>query len=253
MITLNEKLQNIRNKLSDFLNSQSQSSKICAFRVSHIPTQIENVDVGINKIPLYAVDSVPYVITENDLRGLTEIGYWMFYHCKSLTSVAIPNSVTNIMGGAFWYCESLTSVTIPDSVTRIENNAFNSCYSLTSITIPDSVTWIGDGAFYECESLTNITIPDSVTWIGNNAFSYCTSLANATIRGNITTIGYNLFYGCSNLANIYIHSATPPALSYTYAIPDHTTIHVPVGSGDAYRNATNWSYHSARIVENSAL
>ena len=230
MITLNEKLQNIRNKLSDFLNSQSQSSKICAFRVSHIPTQIENVDVGINKIPLYAVDSVPYVITENELRGLTEISRWMFYHCKSLKSIEIP-----------------------DSVISIGTMAFYNCTSLTSITIPDSVTSIGDGAFAGCSALESIIIPNSVTWIGGNAFSYCTSLANATIRGNITTISYNLFYGCSNLANIYIHSATPPALSYTYAIPDHTTIHVPVGSGDAYRNATNWSYHSARIVENSAL
>ena len=253
MITLNEKLQNIRNKLSDFLNSQSQSSKICAFRVSHIPTQIENVDVGINKIPLYAVDSVPYVITENELRGLTEISRWMFYHCKSLKSIEIPDSVISIGTMAFYNCTSLTSITIPDSVTNIGGSAFENCTSLTSITIPDSVTSIGDGAFAGCSALESIIIPNSVTWIGGNAFSYCTSLANATIRGNITTISYNLFYGCSNLANIYIHSATPPALSYTYAIPDHTTIHVPVGSGDAYRNATNWSYHSARIVENSAL
>ena len=207
MITLNEKLQNIRNKLSDFLHSQSQSSKICAFRVSHIPTQIENVDVGINKIPLYAVDSVPYVITENELRGLTEIGNWMFYNCKSLTN----------------------------------------------ITIPDSVKSIGWDAFSCCESLTNIVIPDSVTSIGNDVFVCCTSLTSVTIRGNITTIESSLFYECPNLANIYIHSATPPALLSKDAIPDHTTINVPVGSGDAYRNATNWSYHSARIVENSAL
>ena len=41
-------------------------------------------------------------------------------------------------------CSSLTSITIPNSVTNIGFLAFGGCTSLTSVTIPNSVTSIGD-------------------------------------------------------------------------------------------------------------
>ena len=43
-------------------------------------------------------------------------------------------------GGAFWCCSALTSVTIPEGVTQIGDYAFDGCSSLTSVTIPESVT-----------------------------------------------------------------------------------------------------------------
>ena len=47
-------------------------------------------------------------------------------------------------------CKSLTSINIPNSVTNIEDSAFSGCDSLTNINIPNSVTNIGDYAFSDC-------------------------------------------------------------------------------------------------------
>lgn len=83
-----------------------------------------------------------YYYTSNDIIGAS-----VFSDCRSLTSVIIPSSVTEIGWGVFKYCRSLTSVNIPLSVTRIESGTFVNCTSLTSVNIPSSVTEIGESAF----------------------------------------------------------------------------------------------------------
>ncbi|MBO5024920.1 MAG: leucine-rich repeat domain-containing protein [Bacteroidaceae bacterium] len=59
----------------------------------------------------------------------------------------------------YWRCKSLQSIHIPDSVISIGNHAFCWCTSLQSINIPDSVTSIGNDAFDRCNSLQIIRIP----------------------------------------------------------------------------------------------
>ena len=136
--------------------------------------------------------------------GVTNISDWAFEGCCSLTSVTIPDSVTSIGESAFSGCSSLTSIAIPDSVTSIDNYAFRYCSSLTSVTIPDGVTSIDYFAFSGCSSLTSVTIPDGVTSIGEYAFSGCSSLTNVTIPDSVTSIGYDAFGGCSSLTSVEI-------------------------------------------------
>lgn len=127
----------------------------------------------------------------------------LFYGCDRLTSITIPDGVTEISGFAFYGCKSLTNVTIPNSVTRIGCGAFASCTSLTSITLPDSVTSIGSQAFDGCKSLTSITIPDGVTSIDWNTFAYCNSLASIIIPTSLTSITNNsAFFDCQSLTSI---------------------------------------------------
>ena len=73
-----------------------------------------------------------------------------FIGCRSLTSLVIPDSVTNIGDYAFWNCRSLTDIVIPDGVTSIGKCAFEGCSALSSVVIPDSVSCIGFGAFENC-------------------------------------------------------------------------------------------------------
>ncbi len=123
-------------------------------------------------------------------------------HCPCLTSITIPDSVTNIGNYAFWDCKDLASVIIGNGVTSISDSVFSGCGSLTSVTIPDSVITIGDDAFSWCDSLTNITIPESVTNIGSYAFAGC-GLTSVAIGDSVKTISDHAFYSCDSLADIY--------------------------------------------------
>ena len=139
-------------------------------------------------------------------NGVTTIGSYAFYDCRSLTSVTIPDSVTTIGYDAFYYCENLESVTLGKNVKTIGSYAFEYCYKLTSIEISDSVTSIDSYAFYACRSLTSVTIGNSVTDIGNEAFYGCSSLTSVIIPDSVTSIGNDAFSNCSKLASVTIGS-----------------------------------------------
>ena len=136
--------------------------------------------------------------------SVTNIGDYAFSSCRSLTDIVIPDSVTNIGDYAFWNCRSLTNIVIPNSVTSIGDNAFEYCFSLSNLIIPDGVTSIGDGAFVGCTSLSSVVIPDSVSCIGNNAFWGCESLTDIVIPDSVASIGDYAFYDCSSLTEVVI-------------------------------------------------
>ena len=171
---------------------------------------------------------IPSTITypaEGEEWSVTSIGEQAFLGCEEMTSIAIPNSVTSIGGGAFVSC-GLTSIVIPNSVTSIGEQAFYGCTDLaavtigngvtsmgshafsesglTSVTIGNGVTSIGDYAFQYCSGLTSIDIPNSVTSIGENAFDNCKGLASVTIGNSVTSIGNAAFNDCSALTSIDI-------------------------------------------------
>ena len=203
--------------------------------------------------PLFSQrEKIKQVVIKN---GVTNIGANSFFGCYNIQSIAIPNSVTSIGKEALRDCYKLTSIVIPNSVTSIEENAFNGCSKLTSITIPNSVTSIGGGAFSGCFSLTSVTIPNSITNIYDGTFWYCYSLTSITIPNSVMNIGANAFRDCYNLQSITITNPNPPSCAGketficsttyvrdTYDVYNYATLHVPMGSKEAYSSAYEWRY-----------
>ncbi|MBQ9665784.1 MAG: leucine-rich repeat protein [Bacteroidaceae bacterium] len=137
-------------------------------------------------------------------ESVTNIGNNAFKGCSGLTDVAIPYGVKSIGYGVFQGCTGLISVTFPENMKTIPSSTFQGCTGLTSLTIPNSVTSIGDAAFAQCSGLTSVTIPNSVTTISTSAFNGCSSLTSIAIPNSVTTIGNNAFSGCTNLTSMTI-------------------------------------------------
>jgi hypothetical protein len=85
-------------------------------------------------------------------------------------------------------CKSLTELAIPDSVTNIGDNAFGWCTALTTISIGNSVNEIGDNAFGGCTALTEVIISDATakqlnsTWSSPSPVSYSFYGSTYTVR-----------------------------------------------------------------------
>ena len=167
----------------------------------------------------------------------------------------IGNNVEEIGNYAFEDCSGLTSINVDKNNTAfssIDGVLFNK--SRTKLiryprgkqglyTIPNSVTTIGERAFRYCSGLTSVTIPNSVTSIGKWVFSGCSGLTSVTIPNSVKAIGEMAFSGCSALIDIYCHIEEPLAINsnvFNNVPTNICTLHVPIGSGDAYRNTDVW-------------
>lgn len=211
------------------------------------------------------------------------------------TVVVIPSKINGVtvttIGTDAFLGLNITSVTIPDSVTEIGSNAFAGCTNLTSVnyigdwskltiqsgnpavedavnaqlfdfaftpdntavivtkyngiaadvTIPSRykgkpVTAINNAVFPN-SAVTSVTIPDSVTSIPDAAFVNCSELTNISIPNSVTYIGLSAFSSCTSLKSITLPSSLRSiSEALFFGCSQLTTIQIPdsVSSIQAY-------------------
>ena len=85
-----------------------------------------------------------------------------FCGCTKLSTVKIPNKVTEIGENAFRDCTGLKKIRIPGNVKTVWS-AFEGCTNLENAELEYGIKKLGYYMFFGCTSLESITIPDSVT------------------------------------------------------------------------------------------
>ena len=109
---------------------------------------------GVVRIGQTAFGETPWLEQQKAEHGIVYAGRCVAACRETLAHAEIKDGTRYICNHAFRECTALTSVVIPEGVTEIDWCAFDGCTGLTSVTIPASVTAIGWWAFRGCEQLT---------------------------------------------------------------------------------------------------
>ena len=107
----------------------------------------------------YYGEGITEMRTENDV-----VGQFMFYECRNLISIRLPNTV-KLIKFAFDNCDNLLRLDIPESCEEIGYSAISSCASLTSIRIPAATKSFDSYNCLFCPSLTSIEVDPANPWL----------------------------------------------------------------------------------------
>lgn len=111
---------------------------------------------------------------------------------------------------------------------------------------------IGLSAFAGCTALKNVVITENVAMLRSTVFDGCTSLQRLVIGSNVYNLGSSrsLNIGSAdNPATLILRPTTPPQIAPTTIGKYVTRIVVPLGTGDTYKAASNWSNYASIIEE----
>lgn len=133
-----------------------------------------------------------HVLIPSEIGGfpVTALADKAFYE-KHVTTVVVPDSVTEIGEACFSGDNYLVSLTLPDGLAELPPIALESCYSLMDFELPKGLKTIGAGALQAIFYLTHLTIPAGVTDIEQMNFLMMHGLEEVSVAEGSTSFTYD--------------------------------------------------------------
>lgn len=120
--------------------------------------------------------------TEQMFKALAPSDY------NRITDVTIGTGIDSLSAYCFYNAPNLSSVVLPDTITEIGNGAFYMNHSLKDVQMKEGIASIGNDCFFMCNALRTLEIPSTVQSIGYTAFKvtndpYSPELSSITFKG----------------------------------------------------------------------
>ena len=147
-------------KLKNLITLMAVSGQLNGTDIKMIREMI--IDGSLTTLNLHDASIVtggePYYTSWTDSHFTQDgvIGKNMFYNCKLLKNISLPESISSIEEYAFYNCVSLDSISIPEGILHLGNRTFSGCSSLSTICIPSTVSFIHDYSFSGCTSINTV-------------------------------------------------------------------------------------------------
>jgi len=144
-------------------------------------------------------------------QGMTEIGAIAFFNCEALESVTIPADVTVISAGTFYGCYNLTikgyAGTYAETFAKENSIPFEALdYEMITGTCGDSLTWEFDPVFGILTVSGEGAMPNWDLTFGRPMpwYQYCPEIRKAVIADGVTSIGSYAFAQCKKMTDITV-------------------------------------------------
>ena len=165
--------------------------------------------------------------------GMTVVPEHLFHKNSTLTSVEIPDTVTEISRYAFTQT-GLTSIKIPDTVTRIGESVL-AYTKLTELKLPSNIEYLGRTILGGNKGVTEIVIPKTLNSTGSSFSNLIdgdgpfaeSNVQKATIEAGMTVVPEHLFHKNSTLISVEIPDTVTEISRYAFAQTGLENIELP--------------------------
>ena len=204
---------------------------------------------GKGAMAKYDSGKMPWAAYKNQIKsvvlakGITSIAYLSFSGYTKLTSVQIPDSVTDIGASAFDNCTALSDMTLPKNLKTLGWLAFAGCSSLKTLTMPASLTEGGGSAFSKCTGLKEVYFEKGSKAVEFMQFLGCTSLEKVVLPAGLERIGIEAFTGCTSLKSLSIPASVAEIGMYP-ASACTSLQEITVASGNKYYTSQNGALYT---------
>lgn len=92
-----------------------------------------------------------------------------------ITDLSIGTGIDSLSAYCLEYGNTLSSVVLPNTITELGDGAFYMSFGLRNVQMKEGISSIGQDCFFRCEALKTLEIPSTVQTIGRMAFKVNTN------------------------------------------------------------------------------